>query len=65
TISKAVLIDLGLMIGGDGGRKREKLGRKLDIGDWKGKELVKKVNGLGYREGDVRKGLGEGEGSED
>ncbi|BCU53241.1 ribonuclease M5 [Staphylococcus auricularis] len=65
TISKAVLIDLGLIIGPDARRKREKLGTKLHIGHSNGKQLVKKLNAFGYTEADVRKALGEPEGSDD
>ncbi|WP_313956062.1 DUF4093 domain-containing protein, partial [Staphylococcus saprophyticus] len=37
-MSKDVLMDLGLMVGKEGGDKREKLGGKVDIGDCNGKK---------------------------
>lgn len=59
SISKDVLIDLGLIVGPDARRKREILGRKLHIGHSNGKQLVKKLNAFGYTEADVKAALNE------
>ncbi|MCU5747051.1 ribonuclease M5 [Staphylococcus sp. SQ8-PEA] len=60
TISKATLIDLGLIIGKDARRRRDLLGSRLHIGHSNGKQLLKKLNAFGYTEEDVRKALEEG-----
>lgn len=57
TIDKAVLIDLGLIIGPDARRRRDILGRRLHIGHSNGKQLLKKLNAFGYTEEDVRRAL--------
>lgn len=64
SISKDVLIDLGLIVGKDARHKREKLGRKLHIGHSNGKQLINKLNAFGYTEEDVRSALSDEEGSE-
>ncbi|MDW5472644.1 ribonuclease M5 [Staphylococcus equorum] len=64
TISKSVLIDLGLIIGKDARKKREIIGRKLHIGHSNGKQLINKLNAFGYTEEDVRNALSDNEGSE-
>ena len=64
SISKEVLIDLGLIIGKDARRKREILGRKLHIGHSNGKQLLNKFNAFGYTEEDVRNALKDNKGSE-
>ena len=64
SISKEVLIDLGLIIGKDARRKREILGRKLHIGHSNGKQLLNKLNAFGYTEEDVRNALKDNKGSE-
>ncbi|WP_419790816.1 ribonuclease M5 [Staphylococcus chromogenes] len=61
TIDKAVLIDLGLIIGPDARHRRDIIGRKLHIGHSNGKQLLKKLNAFGYTEEDVRRALGEEE----
>ena len=61
TIDKAVLIDLGLIIGPDARHRRDIVGRKLHIGHSNGKQLLKKLNAFGYTEEDVRRALGEEE----
>ncbi|HAL08582.1 MAG TPA: ribonuclease M5 [Staphylococcus sp.] len=58
TIDKAVLIDLGLIIGPDSRRKREILCSKLNIGHSNGKQLLNKLNAFGYTEKDVKEALG-------
>src|SRR5699024_12217466 len=58
TIDKAVLIDLGLIIGPEARRKREKLCSKLNIGHSNGKQLLNKLNAFGYTEKDVKEALG-------
>lgn len=58
TIDKAVLIDLGLIIGPDSRRKRDKLCSKLNIGHSNGKQLINKLNAFGYTEKDVKEALG-------
>ena len=65
SISKEVLIDLGLIIGKDARRKREILGRKLHIGHSNGKQLLNKLNAFGYTEADVRNALNDNKGSEE
>ena len=62
SISKEVLIDLGLIIGKDA--QREILGRKLHIGHSNGKQLLNKLNAFGYTEEDVRNALKDNKGSE-
>lgn len=64
SISKEVLIDLGLLVGKDARKKRETLGRKLHIGHSNGKQLLNKLNAFGYTEADVRNALSDNEGSE-
>ncbi|RIO60537.1 DUF4093 domain-containing protein, partial [Mammaliicoccus sciuri] len=64
SISKDVLIDLGLLVGKDARKKRELLGRKLHIGHSNGKQLLNKLNAFGYTEADVRNALSDNEGSE-
>ncbi|MCE4995761.1 ribonuclease M5 [Staphylococcus xylosus] len=64
SISKEVLIDLGLLVGKDARKKREMLGRKLYIGHSNGKQLLNKLNAFGYTETDVRNALSDNEGSE-
>ncbi|PTI39851.1 ribonuclease M5 [Staphylococcus succinus] len=64
TISKDVLVDLGLIVGKDARRKRKILGRKLHIGHSNGKQLINKLNAFGYTEMDVRNALSDNEGSE-
>ncbi|MCD8916416.1 ribonuclease M5 [Staphylococcus simulans] len=64
SISKDVLIDLGLIVGADARHKRAVLGRKLHIGHSNGKQLLKKLNAFGYTEQDVREALNEDKGSE-
>jgi ribonuclease M5 len=64
SISKDVLIDLGLIIGKDARRKREVLGSKLHIGHSNGKQLLNKLNAFGYTEEDVRNALNDHKGSE-
>nr|WP_263314359.1 ribonuclease M5 [Mammaliicoccus sp. Marseille-Q6498] len=58
TIDKAVLIDLGLIIGKEARRRREKLCSKLNIGHSNGKQLLNKLNAFGYTEKDVKEALG-------
>ena len=58
TIDEAVLIDLGLIIGPEARRKREKLCSKLNIGHSTGKQLLNKLNAFGYTEKDVKEALG-------
>ena len=65
SISKDVLIDLGLIIGKDARRKREILGRKLHIGHSNGKQLINKLNAFGYTEADVRAALSDNKGSDE
>lgn len=64
SISKDVLIDLGLIVGKDARRKRAMLSQKLNIGHSNGKQLVKKLNAFGYTEQDVREALLDKNGSE-
>lgn len=64
SISKDVLIDLGLIVGNDARRKRAMLSQKLNIGHSNGKQLVKKLNAFGYTEEDVREALLDKNGSE-
>lgn len=61
TIDKAVLIELGLIIGPDARRRRALLGQRLHIGHSNGKQLLKKLNAFGYTEDDVRQALGKEE----
>ncbi|EGQ1731341.1 ribonuclease M5 [Staphylococcus pseudintermedius] len=61
TISKDVLIDLGLIIGPAARRRRNLLGKRLHIGHSNGKQLLKKLNAFGYTEADVRRALEEEE----
>ncbi|ARJ51036.1 ribonuclease M5 [Staphylococcus lutrae] len=58
-ISKAVLIELGLIIGPDARYRRNLLGKRLHIGHSNGKQLIKKLNAFGYTEADVRRALEE------
>lgn len=57
SIDKAVLIELGLIVGPDARRRREILGQRLHIGHSNGKQLLKKLNAFGYTEADVREAL--------
>ncbi|QHW38440.1 ribonuclease M5 [Staphylococcus ursi] len=61
TISKDVLIDLGLIIGPAARYRRNLLGKRLHIGHSNGKQLLKKLNAFGYTEADVRRALEEEE----
>ncbi len=61
SISKATLIDLGLIIGPDARRRRDLVGSRLHIGHSNGKQLLKKLNAFGYTEADVRRALAESE----
>ncbi|EGQ3580053.1 ribonuclease M5 [Staphylococcus pseudintermedius] len=61
TISKDVLIDLGLIIGPAARHRRNLLGKRLHIGHSNGKQLLKKLNAFGYTEADVRRALEEEE----
>ena len=64
SISKEVLIDLGLIIGKDARQKRDILGAKLHIGHSNGKQLLNKLNAFGYTEQDVRDALADEKGSD-
>ncbi|MGS0657844.1 toprim domain-containing protein, partial [Staphylococcus arlettae] len=64
SISKEVLIDLGLIIGKDARQKRDVLGAKLHIGHSNGKQLLNKLNAFGYTEQDVRDALADEKGSD-
>lgn len=64
SISKDVLIDLGLIVGKDARRKRALLSQRLNIGHSNGKQLVKKLNAFGFTEQDVREALLDQNGSE-
>ncbi|EKU46148.1 ribonuclease M5 [Staphylococcus massiliensis] len=57
TISKAELIDLGLVIGPDARHRREVVCRSLRIGHANGKQLLKKLNAFGYTREDVIEAL--------
>ncbi|WP_414045446.1 ribonuclease M5 [Macrococcus equi] len=53
TVSKALLVDLGLIIGPHAASKRKDLCRKLKIGYCNGKQLFHRLNAFGITEADV------------
>lgn len=57
TVSKALLVDLGLIMGPHAATKRKVLCRHLRIGYCNGKQLFHRLNAFGITEADVLDGL--------
>ena len=60
-ISKALLIDLGLILGEDAKYKREQLSQTLNIGHCNGKQLYQRLNAFGISQDELLQAMNRGD----